>query len=200
MHDERTYINRKEYRKRRRSRYRATASRSIFLRLVSWSSNPKVSAPRFEPAVVDGADAFKGFDRLSGFVFGFRGFIFSAGVEAAAMGATAGFTENERTTFSEPSSRLSPSSAGEASGEPVVSVSSFARSICSAMSIRSRCSSDVVERSFFMAASCLASAFGLLSIQAMNHPFSVSSTLAIPARPRYLQNSVRVTHRVEFIC
>lgn len=44
-----------------------------------------------------------------------------------------------------------------------------------------------------------ANAFGVLSIQAINQPFSVSSTRAIPLRPRCFTNSVKVTQRVEFM-
>ena len=44
-----------------------------------------------------------------------------------------------------------------------------------------------------------ARAFGLLSIHAMNHPFSVSSTRANPDLPKCFTNSVNVTQRVEFI-
>jgi hypothetical protein len=44
-----------------------------------------------------------------------------------------------------------------------------------------------------------ASACRLTRMSVMNHPFSVSSTLHLPSRPRYLTNSVRVSHCVEFM-
>jgi len=186
---------------------------SIRLRFLSWSSSASRStalpgAARFDPNVVvsgTGVADFNTLGRLTGLACAFRGFVLSfrglgfkptEGVDDVVEGE--GFAVKDRTTFSEPSSRFRPSSIG--SGELEPSFSALARSICSAISIRSRCSSDVVERSFFSAASCLAKAFGLLSIQAINQPFSVSSTLQIPVRPRCLANSVRVTQRVEFIC
>lgn len=142
------------------------ASRSIFLRFRSRSSNISRSAAlwgagRFVPEVdVDGvgfeAAVLKTFGRFSGFAPAFRGFAFSfrPPEDAVVVGAT-GLAENDKTTFSAPSSRFRPSSTG---GEPEESESSpssaFARSICSAIRRRSRCSSDMVERSFFIAASC----------------------------------------------
>ena len=61
---------------------------------------------------------------------------------------------SDKMTFS-PSSRLSSTSSGGGDSlEPEGPASACARSICSAMSIRSRCSSEVVKRSFFNEASC----------------------------------------------
>lgn len=39
----------------------------------------------------------------------------------------------------------------------------------------------------------------LTRMSVMNHPFSVSSTLHLPSRPRYLTNSVSVSQMVEFM-
>ena len=94
----------------------------------------------------------KTFGRFSGFALSFR--------PTEGIVVTAGFAENDRTTFSAPSSRFSPSSTGGGDSEdpepegPGSSPPAFARSICSAISSRSRCSSDIVERSFLSAASC----------------------------------------------
>ena len=95
------------------------------------------------------------------------------------------------------------------------------RRTCPAIGGCSRCSSEIVERSFLGTASyngevsirscrstdnelrshtCFFNAFGLLSIQTINHPFSVSSTSATPDLPRCFTNSVNVTHHVEFMC
>ena len=144
------------------------ASLSIFLRFRSWSSKISRSAAlcggtdRFELAEVDvdgvGLEAIlKTFGRLSGFVPAFRGFAlsFRPPEDAVLVGAT-GFAENDKTTFSAPSSRFRPSSTGgdDSESEVVCSSSALARSICSAIRKRSRCSSDIVERSFLSAASC----------------------------------------------
>ena len=121
----------------------------------------------FCSAGADEDEAFRGFGRLNGFVAlrglltaGLIGFSLSPPVGAAAAAADSedgvdSLAEKESTTFSVPSSRLRPSDtavvivAGVSDGP----ASAFARSICSAMSVRSRCSSDVVERSFLRAAS-----------------------------------------------
>ena len=177
--------------------------------------------------VEPGAGALKTFGRFSGFAFKGFALSFRPTTGAAVVVAARGLAENDKTTFSAPSSLFRPSSTG--GGDPeepdpeatCSSSSAFARSICSAISKRSRCSSDIVERSFFSAASCnrmngqhtvaelvsaprsltcFSKAFGVLSIQARNQPFSVSSTRATPVLPRCFTNSVNVTHRVEFIC
>lgn len=122
------------------------------------------AAGLFVPApVVD--EALSGL-ALSGFAFNgfafkgfaFRGFMFAPPNDTGTVGvAAAGFEAKERTTFSAPSSRLRPSSIGGVvldDGEgSVATFSMAARSICSAMSRRSRCSSEVVARSFFIEAS-----------------------------------------------
>ena len=64
------------------------------------------------------------------------------------------FGAKDRTTFSELSSRFKPSSAAAAGSGDSLLFSASARSICSEMSMRSRCSSDVVARSFLSDASC----------------------------------------------
>jgi hypothetical protein len=104
-----------------------------------------------------GTDAI--ISRLSGLAFNglttglsFKGFIFTS-MDADGSGVAVGsFAENDSTTFSAPSSRLRPSSTGgEKEFDGPASVT--ARSICSAMRSRSRCSSEVVARSFFNDAS-----------------------------------------------
>ena len=149
--------------------YPQAASRSIFLRFRSRSSNISRSAAlcggvgRFEPVEVevDGvgleAAVLKTFGLLSGFVPAFKGFALNfRPPEDAVVAGTTGFAENDKTTFSAPSSRFRPSSTGgdDSESEAAGSSSALARSICSAISKRSRCSSDTVERSFLSAASC----------------------------------------------
>jgi hypothetical protein len=103
----------------------------------------------------------KTFGRLRGFAPAFRGFAPSfIPTEGVIVMAATGLAENDKTTFSAPSSRFRPSSTGGGDSEepepegPCSSPPVFARSICSAISKRSRCSSDIVERSFLSAASC----------------------------------------------
>jgi len=97
----------------------------------------------------------KTFGRFSGLVFrgltDLRGFILKP-VRATGAGGAVGLAANDRTTFSEFSSRLRPSSTG-IGGELDSRVSAAARSICSAISCRSRCSSEIVALSFFWEAS-----------------------------------------------
>ena len=110
-----------------------------------------------EDAEAERAD-LKTFGRLSG--FDLKGFTLDfRRTEDVVVIAATGFAENDSTTFSTPSSLFRPSSTGggdpeepepEATGS---SCSAFARSICSAINKRSRCSSDTVERSFLSAAS-----------------------------------------------
>ena len=131
--------------------------------------------------------------------------------------------ENDKITLSAPSS-LRPGGGDSEKPDPGVaysSSSSFAHWICSAISRCSRCSSEIVDHSFLSVASyngevfirsccstdeglrvltCFSDAFGLLSIQTTNRPFSVSSTGATLVLPRCLTNSVNITHRVEFMC
>jgi hypothetical protein len=69
--------------------------------------------------------------------------------------AAAGLVDKDKTTFS-PSSRFSPSLTGgdpDFESDSSSSASAFARSICSAINIRSRASSDIVALSFFKLAS-----------------------------------------------
>lgn len=107
----------------------------------------------------DADAALKTFGRLRGLLFKgladiLRVFIFK---EVAGV---AGLDANDRTTFSPPSSRFNPSSAGgvddddEAAPDGPASIVAF--SICLAMRLRSCCSSEVVRRSFFKDASCMA--------------------------------------------
>jgi len=114
-----------------------------------------------EEAGIDGVEleaaVLKAFGRLSGFIPAFRGFELSfRPPENVVVDGAIVLAEKDRTTFSAPSSRLRPSSTGSDSElelePPCSSSSAFARSICSAISKRSRCSSDIVERSFLSAA------------------------------------------------
>jgi len=151
------------------------------------------------------AAGLKTFGRLSGFAFKGFALSFKPMGRVVVVVVVTGLAESDKTTFSVPSSLFRPSSGGggdpeEPEPEASCSSSAFARSICSAISRRSRCSSDIVDRSFLSEASCFSNAFGLLSIQAINHPFSVSSTRATPVLPKCFMNSVNVTHRVEFMC
>ena len=99
------------------------------------------------------ANVLRTFGRFRGLAPGFKGFALNPPKEMGAAVA-AGFADNERTTLSAPSSRLRPSSAGgELEEDGPASTSAAARSICSAISWRSRCSSDIVARSFFKDAS-----------------------------------------------
>ena len=122
-------------------------------------------ASRFVPAEVDIEG--EGFEPtvlktfcLSGFGPAFKGFVLSfrptEGV--AVVVAATGLAENDKTSLSAPSSRFRPSSIGggdseEPEPDESCSSSACARSICSAINRRSRCSSDIVERSFLSAAS-----------------------------------------------
>ena len=114
----------------------------------------------FCSAGADEDEAFRGFGRLRGFTLkglatGLIGLSFNPPEGTAASDweeDVDDLTEKERMTFSAPSSRLRPSDA-VVTGFFDGPASAFARSICSAMSVRSRCSSDVVERSFLRAAS-----------------------------------------------
>jgi hypothetical protein len=114
-------------------------------------------------AVLNTLGRFNGL-AFNGLMVGFRGFNFMVvgvadGLEPEAdadANPADGFADKDKTTFS-PSSRFNPSSAG---GDPDLesersssATSAFARSICSAINIRSRASSDMVARSFFMLAS-----------------------------------------------
>lgn len=83
---------------------------------------------------------------------------------------------------------------------PAISLSLCARRTCSSIILRSLSSSPRSCISFFLNASCLLSASGLLSIHEIKIPFSPSSTLQIPSRPRYFANSVRLGQRVAFMC
>lgn len=153
--------------------YAATASRSIRLFFRSCSSNITCSepngAPLFWPAVGSGARAtedtvaclntfvfFKGL-ALSGFDANFKGFV---GLKAFSLrppelDKEGVFGARDKTTFSDGSSRCKPNSTGgEGSLVPVSSDSACARSICSAINVRSRCSSEVLRRSFLSVASC----------------------------------------------
>ena len=97
---------------------------------------------------------FKGF-AFKGLTTALRGFIFSS-VEAAPdpPELATGFAENDNTTFSDVSSRFKPSSAGGVDELLVLlSSSTAAREICSAISCCSLCSSETVARSFFRDAS-----------------------------------------------
>jgi hypothetical protein len=96
----------------------------------------------------NGLDRFSGFGALSGLCFSERG----AAREGTALGA------NESTIFFDVSSLSSgcgTSVGGEAEDEDEEDgpASAAARSICSAISSRSRCSSEVVARSFLIDAS-----------------------------------------------
>ena len=127
------------------------------------SRSAALRAGRFVPEEVDVEDTepetvLKTFDRLSGFVFKGFALSFRPTEDVVAIAAT-GLAENDKTTFSAPSSLFRPSSTGggdpeEPEPEAVCSSpSTFARSICSAINKRSRCSSETVERSFLSAAS-----------------------------------------------
>jgi len=101
---------------------------------------------------------FNAFGRLSGLAFSgltvglsFKGLILVSADEVSSV-VVGSFAEKDKTTFSAPSSRLSPSSTG--GGEEFEGpASASARSICSAIRSLSRCSSEVVARSFFSDAS-----------------------------------------------
>lgn len=108
---------------------------------------------------VVGTDDLNTFGRFRGFAFkglttALRGFNFNpVDTTGADSELVTGFAENDRTTFSEFSSRFKPSSAGGVDELGSLS-SSAARAICSAISCRSLCSSETVARSFFRDASC----------------------------------------------
>ena len=183
-----------------------------------------------EEVDAEGAEAeavvLKPFGRSSGLAF--RGLALSFGREegVVAVGATC-LVGNDEITLSVPSSLFGPSSTG--GGDPekqnpdaaCPSSSAPTRRTCPAIGRCSRCSSEIVERSFLSTASyngevfirscrltddelrshtCFSNAFGLLSIQTINYPFSVSSTSATPDLPRRFTDSVNVTHHVEFMC
>jgi hypothetical protein len=138
---------------------------SPLLRLLSWSSMINLSAaviggrffslvPISTSPVTPEVGCLRGL-AFRGFTIGlaFNGFIFIVGGALIVGAALGNLAEKERTTFSAPSSRLRPSSVGGVVEEPEGPASASARSICSAISMRSRCSSDVVARSFFRDAS-----------------------------------------------
>ena len=84
---------------------------------------------------------------------------FQASVSAVVVAAI-GLVESDETTFSAPSSLFRPSSTSggdleilDPDPEASCSPPDFAGSICPAISKRSRCSSDIAERSFLSAAS-----------------------------------------------
>ena len=144
----------------------AALSLSIRLRFRSCSSIISRSA------AVIGADRFFSFSALSplseeapadlntfgrlrglafkGFTAAFSGFILKA---VGAAGAATGLADSDSTTFSEFSSRFNPASTGGDDGPASALVSAAALSICSAISCRSRASSEIVALSFFCAAS-----------------------------------------------
>jgi hypothetical protein len=145
--------------------------------MINFSATDKEEAGRFlsfdwllpPDEFVLAAAILKTLGRLSGLAFnglmiGFKGFNFMGAGAADGLEADAdadanpvgGLADSDKTTFS-PSSRFKPSSAG---GDPDLeserassTASALARSICSAINIRSRASSDIVARSFFMLAS-----------------------------------------------
>ena len=127
------------------------------------SRSAALRAGRFVPEEVDIEDTeletvLKTFGRLSGFALEEFALSFRPTEDVVAIAAT-GLAENDKTTFSAPSSLFRPSATGGGDpGEPEPeavgsSPSTFARSICSAINKRSRCSSGTVERSFLSAAS-----------------------------------------------
>ena len=114
------------------------------------------SLPAFSPLSVEeeaGVADLNTFGRLGGFALrgfttGFKGFILNP-VGAVGAAATVGFIDNDSTTFSVFSSRFKPSSTPDCVDGPApLVVSAAARSICSAINCRSRCSSEIVALSF----------------------------------------------------
>mmetsp|Transcript_26735 Transcript_26735/g.63398 ORF Transcript_26735/g.63398 Transcript_26735/m.63398 type:complete len:205 (+) Transcript_26735:543-1157(+) len=95
-----------------------------------------------------------------------------------------------------PSSRSSSVDAGSSGS---VFACFCARSICSCSAFAARVSSSRSCLSRLLRRSSSSSCAGSLDTRVMNQPFSVSSTLHLPSRPRYLTNSVRVVHFVEFM-
>ena len=95
-----------------------------------------------------------------------------------------------------------PASSPSAFSSPVPfsSASNLALSTCSSITLRSLSSSPLSCLSFFLIASCLLNASGLLSIQLTCSPLSVSSTLHNPSLPKCLAYSVRLGHLVAFMC
>mmetsp|Transcript_14821 Transcript_14821/g.36993 ORF Transcript_14821/g.36993 Transcript_14821/m.36993 type:complete len:270 (-) Transcript_14821:270-1079(-) len=99
------------------------------------------------------------------------------------------------------SSRLTSSVAATTSSSlPASRAILRARSSCALISARCRSSSSFSAAVRFSRFSSSMSCMGSLWMRVIHQPFSVSSTLHLPSRPRYLTNSVSVSQRVEFMC
>mmetsp|Transcript_1098 Transcript_1098/g.2568 ORF Transcript_1098/g.2568 Transcript_1098/m.2568 type:complete len:200 (-) Transcript_1098:437-1036(-) len=119
-------------------------------------------------------------------------------------GPAAAPTEGPAVLGARLSLRGSPCSSFRSSVPAGASISSLratlrARSICAlmAMACRSFSSRSAPER--FSLRSSSISSMGSRWMSVIHHPFSVSSTLHLPSLPRYLTNSVRVSHLVAFM-
>mmetsp|Transcript_10395 Transcript_10395/g.18092 ORF Transcript_10395/g.18092 Transcript_10395/m.18092 type:complete len:211 (-) Transcript_10395:380-1012(-) len=75
-----------------------------------------------------------------------------------------------------------------------------ARSTCMLISVWCRSSSSFSATLRFNFFSSSISCMGSFMIKVMYQPFSVSSTLHLPSRPRCLTKSVSVSQQVEFMC
>lgn len=115
-------------------------------------SPPSEEADCEAAAVLNTFGRFNGF-ALRGFATAFNGFILNPRVGAVVAAGGVGLVDRDRTTFSVFSSRRKPSSIAVVDGPGSLVVSAAARSICSAISRRSLCSSEMVARSFFCEAS-----------------------------------------------
>mmetsp|Transcript_32336 Transcript_32336/g.111814 ORF Transcript_32336/g.111814 Transcript_32336/m.111814 type:complete len:268 (+) Transcript_32336:198-1001(+) len=121
----------------------------------------------------------------------------SAGARAGAGAPSCGAAERPTLTLTKsPPSRLkSPDGSGAA--DDAASPPAARTRRCSSRRCRSSSSRSCLR--FLSSWACRASAAGSRLIHAMYQPFSVSSTAAMPALPRYMQKFDSVVHRVAFM-
>mmetsp|Transcript_13013 Transcript_13013/g.43099 ORF Transcript_13013/g.43099 Transcript_13013/m.43099 type:complete len:220 (-) Transcript_13013:155-814(-) len=123
---------------------------------------------------------------------------FATGTPAVGFPRLAALPPNPKLAF--PSSADRVSSVATAAVRALASTDVFARCICSSINRASLTVASSAARTFRLWLCCRIASSRSSGTYVRNHPFGVSSMLAMPARPKYLINSVNDVHFVLFMC